>query len=49
MYNKNKVGDKTEPWGTPALILSGFDMAPSTRTAIERSDKKLRNQSMKTG
>ena len=35
------MGDKTDPWGTPLEIEKGLDVAPSTTTEMERSEKKL--------
>ena len=32
IYNKNKKGPSTEPWGTPALIDLKEDENPSTTT-----------------
>jgi hypothetical protein len=32
IYILNSVGDRTEPCGTPALIILGVDISPSTKT-----------------
>jgi hypothetical protein len=32
MYKVNRIGDKTEPRGTPACISLGFEITPSTET-----------------
>ena len=41
MKRRKSVGERTEPWGTPLDIGKAFDVAPSTTTEMERSDKKL--------
>ena len=39
MNIKNRVGDKTDPWGTPLEIWKVEDVAPSTTTEIERQER----------
>src|ERR1044072_3212269 len=41
MKSKNKVGDKTEPGGTPQLTGKEEEVAPSTSAELERSERKL--------
>ena len=31
-YNRNKVGPRMDPWGTPEVIGKDWDIAPSTVT-----------------
>ena len=41
MYKLYNIGDRTEPWGTPAFISLGVDVSPSTETLnflLERND-----------
>jgi hypothetical protein len=40
MYRLNRVGDKTEPCGTPACISLGVDISPSTKTLNLRCERK---------
>src|SRR5678816_1551330 len=41
MKSRNKVGDKTEPRGTPQLIRKEEEVASSIRAEMERSERKL--------
>ena len=41
MNKRKRVGDSTEPCGTPLLIGLGEEQWPSTTTAIERPERKL--------
>ena len=41
MKSRKRVGDITEPWGTPLEIGKGADVAPSTTTEIKRLVRKL--------
>src|SRR5678816_994559 len=41
MKSRNKVGDRTEPCGTPQLTGKEEEAAPSTSADIERSERKL--------
>ena len=36
MCRRKRVGESTEPWGTPALIEKDFERAPSAVTCMER-------------
>ena len=40
MKRRKSVGDRTEPCGTPLIIIKDGDECPSTRTTIHRFDKK---------
>ena len=40
MNNRIRVGDRTEPCGTPLLIVLGEEQRPSTTATIERSKRK---------
>jgi hypothetical protein len=40
IYMLYKVGDRTEPWGTPARISLGVDILPSTGTLNLRCGRK---------
>ncbi|MEL6629683.1 MAG: hypothetical protein AAFQ92_29645, partial [Bacteroidota bacterium] len=41
MKRRKRVGDKTEPCGTPLVTVKDEDVAPSTTTDKVRSDRKL--------
>ena len=41
MNNRKRVGDRTEPCGTPLLINLGEEQWPSTTVVIERLERKL--------
>ncbi len=41
MNNRKRVGDRTEPCGTPLLIGLGEDQSPSTTAERERPERKL--------
>jgi hypothetical protein len=47
--SKKRVGEMTEPCGTPALIEEGVEMAPSTQADMNRLDKKLDNHEINKG
>ena len=47
MNNRNRVGDRTEPCGTPLLIGLGEEQWLSTTAAIERSEWKLEMKEQK--
>src|SRR5678815_3756620 len=49
MKSRNKVGDKTEPRGTPQLIRKEEEVAPSTRAKMERSERKLDKSKQREG
>ena len=49
MNNKKRVGDRTEPCGTPLLIGSGEEQWPSTTAAIEWSERKLEMKELREG
>ena len=36
---RNSVGDNTQPWGTPLLIVEGGETDPSTITAMDRLER----------
>ena len=36
---RNRVGDRTEPWGTPLVTGKELDVAPSTTTEIVQLDR----------
>ena len=40
MKRRKSVEDRTEPYGTPLLIINDGDECPSTLTTIDRFDKK---------
>ena len=40
MKRRKSLGDRTEPCGTPLLIIKDGDECPSTQTTIDRFDKK---------
>ena len=40
MKKRKSVGNRTEPCGTPLLIINNGDECPSTLTMIDRFDKK---------
>jgi hypothetical protein len=40
MYMLKRVGDRTEPCGTPACISLGVDISPSTETLNFHSERK---------
>ena len=44
-----KVGERTEPWGTPLETGKDAEVAPSTTTDIKRLDKKLEMSLQKEG
>ena len=46
---KNRVGERTEPWGTPLETGKDAEVAPSTTTDIKRLDKKLEMSLHKEG
>ena len=39
MYIRNKVGPRTEPWGTLDVTLHGVEYDPSTTTCCDLSDR----------
>ena len=41
MYNRNKAGLNTEPWGTPDVMSAHDECVPLTDTTCCRSDRKL--------
>src|SRR3978361_1486806 len=41
MWGGNNVGDRIEPWGTPALVGSTSEEAPSTTTCRDIPCRKL--------
>ena len=49
MNNRKRVGDRTEPCGTPLLISLEKEQWPSTTAAIERSERKLKMKEMRKG
>ena len=49
MNNRKRVGDRTEPWGTPLLIDLGEEQCPSTVAAIERFERKLKMKVQREG
>ena len=44
IYNKNKYGPRTEPWGTPAEVLVQVEWKPSWMTLCFLSERQLENQ-----
>ncbi len=50
MMNKRKrVGERTEPCGTPLLIGLGEEQSPSTTDEIELPERKLEIKEQKDG
>ena len=49
MNNRKRVGDRTEPCGTPLLIGLGEKLWASITAAIERSEKKLEMKEQREG
>ena len=49
MNIRKRVGDRTEPCGTPLLIDTGEEQWPSTTAAIERPDRKLEMKVQREG
>ena len=43
---RNRVGDRTEPWGTPLVTGKELDVAPSTTTEIVREGVKPKGRSL---
>ncbi len=41
MNKRKRMGDRTEPCGTPLLIGLGEEQSPSTTAEIERPERKL--------
>ena len=41
IYNKNKIGPKTDPCGTPDFIIELFEKEFSSRVIWDLFDKKL--------
>ena len=39
MYRRNKIGPRTEPWGTPEVTRTSDDFCPSKATHCERPSK----------
>jgi len=39
--NRKRVGDRTDPCGTPLFIGLGDEQSPSTTSAIDRSERNL--------
>ena len=46
---KKRVGESTEPWGTPAFIGRDFESAPSATHLIERLLRELEIQLQRSG
>ena len=46
---RNRVGERTEPWGTPLETGKDAEVATSTTTDIKRLDKKLEMSLQKKG
>ena len=42
MYSRNKIGPRTEPWGTPDVTGISDDFSPSRATHCERPSKLIR-------
>ena len=49
MKIRKRVGDRTEPWGTPLLIALEEEQWPSTTAAIERPERKLEMKVQREG
>src|SRR5678815_5395059 len=49
MKSRNKVGDRTEPCGTPQLTGREEEVAPSTNADMERSERKLDKSKQREG
>ncbi len=49
MIKRKRVGDKTEPCGTPLLIGLGEEQSSSTTAEIERSERKLEIKEQREG
>ncbi len=49
MNNRKKVGDRTEPCGTPQLISLGEEQCPSITAAIDLFERKLEIKVQKEG
>ena len=47
--SKNRVGDKTEPCGTPLLTGKEEEVAPSTTAEMERLERKLDTSKQREG
>ncbi len=41
MNKRKRVGESTEPCGTPLFIVLGVEQSPSTTAEMERSERKL--------
>ena len=49
MKRRKRVGDRTEPCGTPLLIDLEEEQWPSTTAAIERPERKLEMKAQMEG
>ncbi len=49
MNKRKRVGDRTEPCGTPLLIGLREEQSPSTTAEIERSERKLEIKEQREG
>ena len=49
MKMRKRVGDGTEPWGTPLLIALEVEQWPSTTAAIEQPERKLEMRVQREG
>ncbi len=49
MNNKKRVGDRTDPCGTPLFIGLGLEQWPSTTAEIERPERKLKMKVQREG
>ncbi len=49
MNNRKRVGDRTDPCGTPLFIGLGLEYWPSTTAEIERPERKLEMKVQREG
>ncbi len=49
MNSRKRVGDRTEPCGTPVLIGLGEEQCASTTVEIDRPERKLEKKEQREG
>ncbi len=49
MNKRKRVGERTEPCGTPLFIVIGVEQWPSTTAEMDRSDRKLEMKELREG
>ncbi len=49
MNKRKRVGERTEPCGTPLFIVIGVEQLPSSTAEMERSERKLEMKEQREG